>query len=77
MNEFSVCQFFLDESYEYSHRFVSMEEAVRAFWDKARSPAAMLGTTKRIILTDGGDCINLEWKHGEGVTFPPELKGRK
>jgi len=26
---------------------------------------------KRVIITDGGDCINFEWKKGEGIVFPP------
>lgn len=73
-NEFSVCQFFVDDSYEYVRRFVSAEEAVKAFNFYTTNVASRLGTTKRVILTDGGDSINMEWKFGEGITFPPELK---
>jgi hypothetical protein len=69
--EFSVCQFFPDESYEYVRRFVSAEEAIEAFKHYANSAGAKIGTTRRVIVTDGGDCINAEWKFGEGLTYPP------
>lgn len=74
--EFSVCQFFPDDTYEYVRRYVDGGEAVAAFRHYTTSVGAKLGTTKRVILTDGGDCINLEWKFGEGITFPEELKGK-
>lgn len=71
--EFSVCQFFEDGSYEYVRRWVSPEEAMRALGHYSRSVGAKLGTTTRVIVTDGGDCINAEWTHKDGFTFPPEL----
>lgn len=67
--EFSVCQFFEDGSYEYVRRYVDAEEAVKAAHHYCISVGAQIGITKRVIITDGGDCINFEWKHGEGVTF--------
>lgn len=70
MNEFSVCQFFEDKSYEYVRRYVSAEEAVKAFKHYTTCVGAQIGTTKRVIITDGGDCTNMEWKFGEGITFP-------
>ena len=73
MNKFNVCQFFLDASYEYVARNVGAEEAVRLATQLCRSVGGRLGTTKRVIITDGGDAINWEWKHGEGVVYPPEL----
>lgn len=72
-NEFSVCQFFEDESYEYVRRFVSAEEATRAFSRYTTSVGAQIGTTKRVIITDGGDCINAEWQYGKGITFPKQV----
>ena len=72
MNEFSVCQFFEDDSYEYVRRFVSAEEAVKAAKHYTNNVSSRLGLTKRVIITDGGDCIAFEWKHGEGVVFPPK-----
>ena len=71
MDEYSVCQFFADERYEYLCRYVSAEEAMRVFRDYTRSVAAQLGITDRVIITDGGDCINMEWKYGQGIVFPP------
>jgi hypothetical protein len=69
MNEFSVCQFFTDGSYEYVRRWVDAEEAVKAAKHYCTSVGAKLGVVERVIITDGGDCINFEWKRGEGVTF--------
>lgn len=74
--EFSVCQFFEDGSHEYTRRYVDAEEAVRAFRHYTTSVGASLGMTVRVVLTDGGDCTNMEWKHSEGIVYPPELKGR-
>ncbi|MGH6865453.1 MAG: hypothetical protein ACREDO_04605 [Methyloceanibacter sp.] len=68
-NGFSVCQFFDDGSYEYVRRSVGPEEAVKAAHHYCHSVAAQLGVTKRVIITDDGDSICFEWKHGEGVTF--------
>jgi hypothetical protein len=73
-NEFSVCQFFEDGSYEYVQRFVSAEEAVNAAMHYTNNVATKIGITKRVIITDGGDCTNWEWIEGKGVVFPPELK---
>jgi len=74
--EFSVCQFFADDSYEYVRRFVDAETAVVASKHYTTSVGARMGFTKRVIITDGGDCCVFEWKFGEGITFPPmEKKG--
>jgi hypothetical protein len=70
MNEYSVCQFFADENYEYVRRYVSAEEAMRAALHYTRSVGAQFGSTRRVIITDGGDSICFEWTFGEGVTFP-------
>lgn len=69
--EFSVCQFFEDETYEYVRRYVSAEEAVKAAKHYCSSVGAQVGTTRRVIITDGGDDTVFEWKYGEGVVFPP------
>lgn len=68
--EFSVAQFFDDDHYEYVRRFVSDEEAVKAFAHYTSSVAARMGMVKRVIITDGGDCTNYEWQYGKGITFP-------
>lgn len=70
MNEFSVCQFFDDDSYEYVVRFVSAENAVRTALKLKLGACAKFGLVKRIIITDGGDSINWEWEYGKGIIFP-------
>lgn len=69
--EFSVCQFFVDDSYEYVLRFVDAKTAVETAKRYTESVGAKIGTTVRVIITDGGDYTNFEWKFGEGVVFPP------
>lgn len=69
--EFSVCQFFIDGQHEYVRRCVSSAEAVSVFSHYIRSVGAQIGTTTRVIITDGGDCVAAEWQHGKGITFPP------
>lgn len=71
-NEFSVCQFFEDNSYEYVCRFVPPEEAMKKFQRYTNSVGARMGITKRVIITDGGDCINIEWEFGKGITYPKD-----
>jgi hypothetical protein len=68
---FNVCQFFEDDSYEYVRTNVPAEEAVKAAHHYCNSVGAKLGMTRRVIITDMGDCTNFEWKYGEGVTYPP------
>lgn len=72
--EHSVCQFFHDGTYEYVRRNVEGEEAVAAFAHYTSNPASKIGLVKRVIVTDGGDMINLEWVHGKGIVFPPPNK---
>lgn len=72
--EFSVCQYFSDDLRDYEVRYVDMETATNTFARLCTNVAAQTGFTKRVILTDGGDCVNMEWKFGEGVTYPPELR---
>jgi hypothetical protein len=68
--EFNVCQFFENGSYEYTRRYVGAEEAVKAFQHYTTNVSSKLGFVKRVIITDGGDCISMEWQHGKGITFP-------
>lgn len=73
--EFSVCQFFEDESYEYVRRFVGAEEAVKAARHYTDNISVKMGLTKRVIITDGGDHCVFEWIAGKGVVFPtPEMR---
>jgi hypothetical protein len=68
-DEFSVYQFFPDESYECVCRFVGPAEAVETARACCTSVGARIGTTRRVIITDGGDCINFEWQFGKGITY--------
>lgn len=45
------------------------EEAVKAFHHYTNNVASDMGLVKRVIITDGGDCINAEWQYGKGITF--------
>jgi hypothetical protein len=65
--EFSVAEFYSDGTHKYVVRHVVGVNAVmcaRLCIDSAAS------NVERIIITDGGDDTNFEWKRGEGVTFP-------
>lgn len=68
--EFSVCQFFPDDSYEYVCRWVGAKEAVETAKRCTETVGARIGITRRIIVTDGGDFTVFEWQFGKGVTFP-------
>ena len=74
-NEYSVCQFFKDGTYEYVRRFVSAQEAVEAAKHYTTSVAAKMGMVERVIITDGGDCCNFEWVNGKGITYPTAAEG--
>ena len=69
--EFSVCQFFANDSYEYVLRSASAKDAVHTAKRFTESVGARIGTTARVIITDADDFTVFEWKFGEGVMFPP------
>lgn len=69
---FSVVQFFPNDSYEYVRQHVSVEEAMKAFQHYTTCVGARLGTTRRVIITDSGDCCVAEWKFGEGIVWPKQ-----
>lgn len=71
-NEFSVYQFFKNDVCECVARFVPAEEAVKKAQFFTTNVNASTGLIRRVIITDGGDCINWEWQFGKGVTFPTE-----
>lgn len=73
--EFSVCQFFKTGEYEYVRRFVSAEEALTAFKHYTTNVAVKMGIIEQVIITDGGEFINAQWKNGR-YTYPPELVAR-
>jgi hypothetical protein len=75
--EFSVCQFFDNGTYEYVRRYVTAQEAVETARHYTSNVAVKLGIVERVIITDGGDCCVFEWKKGEGITWPEEMRGRQ
>jgi hypothetical protein len=70
-DEFSVYQFFPDEQWERVKSFVDAKTAVDCAHSLSTSVGARIGTTVRVIITDGGDFTCFEWVNGKGVTFPP------
>lgn len=74
--EFSVYQWFEDGQYERVRHGVDDQEAVKVAIHYSTSVGAKIGTTVRVIITDGGDLTVWEWKRGEGIVFPPEVKGQ-
>jgi hypothetical protein len=72
--EFCVYQFFSDIDYELVAQRVSGKTAVQRAKNLTVSLGGKLGTTQRVIITDGGDMVCFEWKFGEGVVFPTEAQ---
>lgn len=68
--EFSVTQFFSETQYETVRKHVSAEEAVHAFTFYTTNVSSQCGLTTRVIITDGGDCVNYEWVYGKGIVYP-------
>ena len=77
MSGFNVAQFFDNGTWEYVRRDVPAEEAAEAARHYCSSVGARLGMTVRVIIADDDDYTVFEWKFGEGVTFPPEARGRE
>ena len=69
-NEFHVCQFFTNGTYEYVRRWVSVEEALKAAKHYTSSVAVKVGIIEKVIITDGGDSTVFEWRPKEGVVWP-------
>jgi hypothetical protein len=70
--EFSVWQFSSPEFGDVQdcvRRHVGPQEAVEAFRFYTSNVAARMGMTSRVIIIDAGDCINMEWQYGKGITY--------
>lgn len=67
---FSVYQFFDEKNYECVRRHVPAEEAITAAHQYSTNPAAKLGITRKVMITDVLDHCVFEWQHGIGVTHP-------
>lgn len=74
---FSVYQFFQNGSYERVRRHVPAEEAVQAAKHFCTSVGAQVGTTVRVMITDGGDCCVFEWHRDKGIVWPEGLAGKE
>ena len=70
-DEFSVWLFFPDGSHIAEGTWLEGEEAVRLAREVTQRVAAKTGMIAKVIITDGGDNTVFQWKHGEGVTWPP------
>lgn len=51
-------------------RFVDAGTAMHRVRRLTHGPCNLLGAVHRVIITDGGDCINFEWVQGRGMIFP-------
>ena len=69
--EFSVYWWDREDGQHEELRFVPADKATRAFERLTLGPASMLGMVKRVIITDGGDCICAEWRDGK-LTYPTQ-----
>jgi hypothetical protein len=67
--EFSVYAFFVDETSMLDLEHVDAETAVNAAKRLTESLGARMGTTRRVIIVDGGDNTCFQWEYGKGVTF--------
>ncbi len=70
-DEFSVYWWDVEGGQHEEIRFVNAEKAFDRVVGLVNGPASsVLGVVARVIITDGGDCINLEWIKNKGVVFP-------
>jgi hypothetical protein len=67
--QFAVLLFFEDGKRPYVRRFVSAQEASRAFKHCIHNVEARFGIQMRVVITDRYDCILREWQFGKGITF--------
>jgi hypothetical protein len=73
LGEFSVYQFFRNGDQEEVLRYVDPSAAVDCAKALTESIGGrILGTTERVIITDGSDFTCFEWVFGKGVVFPTE-----
>ena len=75
--QFSVRVYYDDGRRQYVRRFVSAQEACRAFQHYTSGVAARLAPTVRVAIIDSSDCIVREWQFEQGVTFPLPRGSRK
>jgi hypothetical protein len=71
MNEFSVVEFYDDDTHAYVERGLDARDAVALAWVSTRIADLEDSNIVRVIITDGGDYTTFQWERGKGVTFPP------
>lgn len=76
--QFSVYVFWQDGEWtsQDDWRWLKMGPATQLAVQLTRRPINRTRLVSSIIITDGGDFTIWEWKPGQGITFPPELKGK-
>jgi hypothetical protein len=62
--------FFENGKRRYVRRFVSAQEANRAFEHCVHSVEVRFGIPMRVVITDRYDCILREWNFGTGIASP-------
>jgi hypothetical protein len=75
--QFSVRVYYDDGQCQCVRRFVSAQEACRAFEHYTSGLAARLAPTVRVIIIDSSDGMVREWRCEQGVTFPSRRGSRK
>ena len=71
---FNVIQFLDGDYCEQVRSGVGAKEAVDAAYHYTHNVASMCGITRRVIITDMGDSVCFEWRQGEGVVFPEQIR---
>ena len=73
METFSVYYFSSEELgniQECEVKHVDFDTACKWFRHHTTNVTANMGFTRRVIMTDGGDCIVAEWEYGKGLIWP-------
>lgn len=73
--EFNVVQWFPSGEYEYVRRNVDHVTASLVAKHYCTCVGAKIGTTVKVMITDGGDICVFEWERDKGVVYPEQLKG--
>ena len=68
---FAVYQYFGDGTYEEVATKLDVQPAVERAKALVTSIGGRIGTTTRVLITDGDDYVVFEWAFGEGVLYPP------
>jgi hypothetical protein len=74
-DEFSVYWWDKDGTQHEELRLVSAEEAVKAAKRLTEGPDSQAGIVRRVIVTDGEDYCNYEWRDGRVTWDGRELPG--